>query len=261
MKNSKIYNAFAFICFTILFAFIIACQKDTAATENQQQEASQESSCEPVSQADLDLHNRVMTQFLEGRLDASSHESLIAGTVAIVEQDRGTRYDREVVMREATNYLNEYGGLDSRPLIDKFYRDSKISGREYNALINIDATMSSASLETLDECLEQLNSVEVDFIDNNRELQSCEKIRLKSVLAVCKNSAGLYFRYISNGDIQLRGGFFKCIKKNLWKILLADGVGAIQGGAACLIWPPSCAILLPVLMAIGSGAAIAFFCG
>jgi hypothetical protein len=126
----------------------------------------------------------------------------------------------------------------------------------------IDDYMLVKDLGSYREIALEISNVQKIFIDDNSELSDFDKHQLTSFLLIIDNSAEHYKEHYEGIDLtNSRERCGKCLRRNLWQILLGDGVGgAVLGITGCLVFPPACPAIIPVLLAIGSGGVAAVRC-
>lgn len=207
---------------------------------------------------DLKVHNEVMDEVFNNEISFTDDESYISAIISSVESKTNETLDEEQ-KSFVHDTFNKYLKVETPEMINKFVQDGMMSFKAANAFMKIDNHMLSKELATYREIAEELAFVQKEFIDANNELSAFDKHQLTVFLEIVDNSANHYqdqYQYEEN-SLMSRESCRKCIRKKLWQILLADGVGgAVLGVAACIVFPPACPAIIPALIAVGSGAAV-----
>jgi hypothetical protein len=258
MKNSNFFNALMGALFLAVVSFVVACQVEPTVTPTAGNDGGK--NCDPISQSDLNLHNRIMANVLDGNISSATSADLVNGALDIIEQERGKDYDRDAIVKEAVAYADNYTGAPTSSLIARYAKEGLISANEREAMDNINGFMGGADQNTLSECLSNLSTAKARYVDNNKSLSACERTGLNNFISICSNSAELYYRY-TDGSFQGRSSFWRCIKNNIWKILAEDALGVSYGLKLCAVFPKACPIVIPLMIAAGSGFAIVKYCG
>lgn len=209
----------------------------------------------------LQIHNQVMDEIFGEEIEYTNDNEYVSAIIQSVEDKTRTYFNEEqkVFMHDM---FNTYLKLDTKSMISKFETDGMISKKAAEVFNQIDDYMLSKELETYREIAFEIENVQKRFIDENAELSDFDKHQLTSFLLIVDNSAEHYKESYEGVDLtNSRESCGKCLKRNLWQILLGDGVGgAVLGITGCLVFPPACPAIIPTLLVIGSGGVAALRC-
>lgn len=204
------------------------------------------------------IHNSFMTGMIEGNNPSLTNEELIASLKPYVNFVPTAEFPESSFDAALMDHITAYEGLEGNASIQKLKDRNAVTAAEAGVLNKIVTTMDASDYTDLTEFLGDLDSY-VD-LDEYQDLPDSSKQLIDYFAGMYRNSAQLYHPYAMSAEKAAGAACNKCIKDNIKYILLADGVGAIQGLIGCLIMPVSCAVLIPALFAVGSGAALLYRC-
>ncbi len=207
------------------------------------------------------VHNQVMDEIFGDYIQYTNDYDYIESIISSVESKVNFSFDKtqKVFMHDMfDNYLK----LNPKDMIDKFVANGMMTIHSAKVLQVINEYMMSKDLVSYSNIHLEIEKVKFNFVENNNTLSEFDRYQLVTFLETVKNSAKHYQNlYDDSLEMESRNNCGRCIKENLWQILLGDGVGgAVLGITGCLVFPPACPALIPALIAIGSGGVLAVRC-
>jgi hypothetical protein len=204
----------------------------------------------------LIIHNKIMKDFFDQKFTANDNKELVENVVGIVKQENKT-IDVPLAVNVAMAYLEDYQKLSNEDAFAKMLKNNLITQNQLDVLLKLNDYMATCDYSSYKKFETDMLNFQAANIDANDLLSSVEQKMLANYIKFCNNSYKLYEPYANSGAETTCG---QCLKKNIRDILLGDGGGSLAGVGACLAYPPACAVLLPVLVTIGSAGAAAVRC-
>lgn len=243
---------------------IIGCNKEeiSSTKENEEIVSNENKVFEYSTPQEYDLqfafktHNQIMDNLLNGEYDDLSNIGFVNSVINTVETKSNTTFsleEKEFIHNMNENFIN----VSTSDMVDLSIEKGYMSSQVGKTIMDIDGHMQTVEYNNYDDAKRDLEYLQSSFIDKNVDLTTSDKNLLTVLVKTMDNSAKHYENLYKLDE---RGKCGKCIRNNIGNILLADGVGSVQGLVGCLIFPPSCAVLIPALMAVGSGGAMIAKC-
>ena len=243
---------------------IVGCNKEKITTNNENDVviSNENKVFEYSTPQEYDLqfafktHNQIMDNLLNGEYDNLNNDGFVNSVISTIETKGNTTFSFEE--KEFIHNMNEnFIDVSTSVMVDLSIENGYMSSEAGEIFLDIDSHMQTVAYNNYDDAKRDIDYLQTEFVDKNMNLTLSDKNLLSVLIKTMDNSAYHYKELYTQDN---RGKCSKCIKKNIGFILLADGIGAVQGLVGCLIFPPSCAILIPALMAVGSGGAMIAKC-
>ena len=207
----------------------------------------------------FEIHNMIMDNLLNGEYDGLSNNEFVDMVIKTVEMKENI----DLSLEEEKFVYDMHRELLNVPvsdMIDLSIKRGYFSNEVGKVINEINDHMENVYYANYADAKRDIDYLQEKLINRNKKLSLSDRNLLSVLIKTMDNSANHYKSFYSDDLKRRKRKCGKCIRNHIGQILLADGVGSVQGLVGCLIFPPSCAALIPTLMSIGSGGAMIVRC-